>query len=178
MNSFSGSGSAAVVSNCYQLARILAVSPQTPSCDSRRRLKYHADCKQYRNYYKCEYCPLKSKDRSPYRPNLIYFEFRSKPSLIVLSFAWTLTLPTNFNLLRQNIVFSYSESIRVSFSWLFHYFSFFFCSFTFLLIFTKIFLLLLFYYIFFTKIIFIFSCSGMFHVPGFIDSQRGAPKLF
>ena len=35
------------------------------SCDSRRRLKYQADCKQYRNYYECEYCPLKSKDRSP-----------------------------------------------------------------------------------------------------------------
>ena len=118
------------------------------------------------NNYKRWLCEESLKTPSS-RPNLIYFEFRSKPSLIVLSFAWTLTLPTNFNLLRQNIVFSYSESIRVSFSWLFHYFSFFFCSFTFLLIFRKIFLLLLFYYIFFTKIIFIFSCSGMFrNVPG------------
>ena len=65
----------------------------------------------------------------------------------LLSFAWTLTRPTNFNLLRQNIVFSYSERIPVSFSWLFHYFSFFFCYFTLLLIFTKIILLFLFYYI-------------------------------
>ena len=92
----------------------------------------------------------------------------------LLSFAWTLTRPTNFNLLRQNIVFAYSERISVSYSWLFHYFSFFFCYFTLLLIFTKIVLLLLFYYIlFFMKIIFIVSCSrdvpgcsGMFrHVP-------------
>ena len=35
------------------------------SCDSRRRLKYQADCKQYRKYYEYEYCQLKSKDRSP-----------------------------------------------------------------------------------------------------------------
>ena len=85
----------------------------------------------------------------------------------LLSFAWTLTRPTFFNLLRQNIVFSYSKRIPVSFSWLIDYFSFFFCYFTLLLIFTKIILLLLFYYIFFfMKIIFIFSCSGMFrNVP-------------
>ena len=78
----------------------------------------------------------------------------------LLTFAWTLTRP----LLRQNIVFSYSERIPVSFSWLFHYFSFFFCYFTLLLIFTKIILLSLFYYIYisFHKDYFYFSCSGMF----------------
>ena len=81
----------------------------------------------------------------------------------LLSFAWTLTRPTNY--LRQNIVFSYPEMIRVSFS-LFLSLSV-FCYFTLLLIFIKIILLLLLFYLFiFMKIIFIFSCSGMFrHVP-------------
>ena len=84
----------------------------------------------------------------------------------LLSFAFTLTRPTSFNLLRQNIVFSYSERIPVSFSWLFHYFSFFFCYFTFLLICTKIILLLLFYYFFYSWKLFLFfpvpGCSRMF----------------
>ena len=90
------------------------------------------------------------------RPVWIYFEFRSKPSLItVISMD---PRPTNY--LRQNIVFSYPEMIRVSFS------SFLslsvFCYFTLLLIFIKIILLLLFYLFIFMKIIVIFSCSGMF----------------
>ena len=66
--------------------------------------------------------------------------------------------PTNY--LRQNIVFSYPEMIRVSFS-LFLSLSV-FCYFRLLLIFIKIILLLLFYLFIFMKIIFIFSCSGMF----------------
>ena len=43
-----------------------------------------------------------------------------------------------------------------------------------LLIFTKTMLLLLFnlIIIFFMKIVFIFSCSGMFRVPGFIDALK------
>ena len=102
------------------------------------------------------------------RPILIYFEFRSNPYSL-LTFAWTLTRPTKFNRLRQNIVFSYSERIPVSFSWLFHYFSFFFCYFTLLVIFTTIILLLLFYLFIFMKIILFFhvpECSGMFrNVP-------------
>ena len=64
--------------------------------------------------------------------------------------------PTNY--LRQNIVFSYSEMTRVSFS-LFLSLSV-FCYVTLLLIFMKIILLLL--LIFFIKIIFICSCSGIF----------------
>ena len=75
--------------------------------------------------------------------------------------------PTNY--LRQNIVFSYPEMIRVSFS-LFLSLSV-FCYFTLLLIFIKIILLLL--LLFFMKIIFYFfmfrdvpECSGMFrNVP-------------
>ena len=98
------------------------------------------------------------------RPILIYFEFRSKPSLITV-ISWTLTRPTNFSLLRQNIVFSYSERIPGSFSWLFHYFSVFFCYFTLLLIFTTIILLLLFYYIFF----FSWKLFLFFHVPECAD---------
>ena len=78
--------------------------------------------------------------------------------------------PTNY--LRQNIVFSYPEMIRVSFS-LFLCLSV-FCYFTLLLIFKKIvLLLLLFYYFFFHENYFYFcmfrdvpECSGMFrHVP-------------
>ena len=72
--------------------------------------------------------------------------------------------PTNY--LRQNIVFSYPEMIRGSFS-LFLCLSV-FCYFTLLLIFIKIvlLLLLLFYLFIFMKMFFFFSCSGMFlHVP-------------
>ena len=88
------------------------------------------------------------------------FWIRSKPSLLtVISMD---PRPTNY--LRQNIVFSYPEMIRVSFS-LFLSLSV-FCYFTLLLIFIKIILLLLLFFIFFMKIIFIFSCSGMFrNVP-------------
>ena len=95
------------------------------------------------------------------RPIRIYFEFRSKPSLItVISMD-----PRPTNHLRQNIVFSYLEMIRVSFS-LFLSLSV-FCYSTLLLIFIKIISLLsLFYWFIFRKIIFIFSCSGMFrNVP-------------
>ena len=53
----------------------------------------------------------------------------------------------------------------------------FFCYFTLLLIFTKTILLLLLLLFFFMKIIFIFSCSGMFRVPGFID-EHGKLHLF
>ena len=68
--------------------------------------------------------------------------------------------PRHTNYLRQNIVFSYPEMIRVSFS-LFLSLSV-FCYFTLLLIFMTIILLLLLLFIyFFMKIIFIFSCSGM-----------------
>ena len=69
---------------------------------------------------------------------------------LLLSFAWTLTRPANFNLLRQNIVFSYSERIPVSFSWLSHYYSFFFLLFYVLIKFLQ----KLFYYYYF--IIFFF----------------------
>ena len=59
-------------------------------------------------------------------------------------------------------------------------FVFFFCYFTLLLIFTKtilLLLLLLLLLFFFMKIIFIFLCSGMFRVPGFID-EHGKLHLF
>ena len=99
--------------------------------------------------------------------HLIYFEFKSKPSLItVISMD---PRPTNY--LRQNIVFSYPKMIRVSFS-LFLCLSV-FCYFTLLLIFIKIVLLLLLFYLFiFMKMFFFFmfrdvpGCSGMFrNVP-------------
>ena len=104
----------------------------------------------------------------------------------LLSFEWTLTRLKNS--LRQNIVFSYSEKIPVSFSF---FLSFFLCFFIFrffllfhvIINFYKNYLLLLFYYIFFHENYFYFfhvpgcsgmfrnvpACSGMFHVPDFID---------
>ena len=85
------------------------------------------------------------------RPTLIHFEFRSKPSLITV-ICMNPHSPNKFNLLRQNIVFSYSERIPVSFSWLFHYFRFF-------LLFYVI-INFYFYYIFFSLKLFLF-----FHVP-------------
>ena len=94
--------------------------------------------------------------------------------------------PTNY--LLQNIVFAYPEMIRVSFS------SFLslsvFCYFTLLLIFIKnilllLLLLLLFIYLFFHENCFYFfmfrdvpECSGMFHVPGFIDARLNRRKGF
>ena len=92
----------------------------------------------------------------------------------LLSFGWTLTRPTNFNLLRQNIVLSYSERIPVSFSWLFHYFSFFFWLFYVIIDFYKHYFIIIFLlYFFFHENYFYFfmfrdvpGCSGMFrHVP-------------
>ena len=74
----------------------------------------------------------------------------------LLSFAWTLTSPTNQ--LEKNNVFSYSKII---FFVCFFFFFFFFFEFYFILCF---FFIIIFF--FFIKIIFIFSCSGMFrHVP-------------
>ena len=76
--------------------------------------------------------------------------------------------PTNY--LRQNIVFSYPEMIRVSFS-LFLSISV-FCYVTLLLIFMNFFVFFFhenyFYFFMFRDVP---ECSGMFHVPGFIDAQ-------
>ena len=85
----------------------------------------------------------------------------------LLSFAWTLTRPTNFNLLRQNIVFSYSDRIPVSFFLIISLFFVFFLLFYVLINFYKnVFVIIILLYFFFMKIIFIFSCSGMFrNVP-------------
>ena len=80
--------------------------------------------------------------------------------------------PTNY--LRQNIVFSYPEMIRVSFS-LFLCLSV-FCYFTLLLIFIKIVLLLLLFYLFIFMKMFFFSCSGMFrNVPECSGMFRNFP---
>ena len=119
-----------------------------------------------------------SKARKPLssRAILIYFEFRSKPPPprgphSLLSFAWTITRPTNY--LRQNTVFSHSEMIAVSFSYIISLFFVFFLLFYVilsLLIFTKTTSLLSFYltnFFFFWKLLLFFyvpGCSGMFPV--------------
>ena len=101
------------------------------------------------------------------------------------------TRPTNY--LRQNIVFSYSEMIRVSFSL---FFAFFFVV-TLLLILQKSFIIIFLFIFFFIEIIFIFSCfgmfrdvpefsglfrhvpacSGMFLFPGFVDAHKNALSI-
>ena len=99
------------------------------------------------------------------QPILIYFEFWTSLHSL-LSFAWTLTRPTNN--LRQNIVFSCSEIIRVSFS-LFLYFSFLFLLFYVIINFYKnYFIIIILLYIFFHENYFYFfmfrnvpECSGM-----------------
>ena len=98
--------------------------------------------------------------------------------------------PTNY--LRQNTVYSYSE---MSFFFLIvsSFFAFFFVFFLLfyvillLFIFTKTMSLLSLINFFFMKITFIFSCSGMFrdvpecsgmfHVPGFIDALKKWRRL-
>ena len=113
----------------------------------------------------------KVRKPSSSRPILIYFEFRSKPSLITV--ICMDPRPTNY--LRQNIVFWYT--LRW-YEFLFLYF-FIFRFFVILrrLIFTKIILLLLLLLIFFAmKITFIFSCSGMFrNVPECSGMFRNVP---
>ena len=74
--------------------------------------------------------------------------------------------PRPINYLRQNIVFLYPEKIRVSFS-LFLSLSV-FCYFTLFLIFLFFFHENYFYFFMFRDVP---ECSGMFHVPGFIDAQ-------
>ena len=119
------------------------------------------------NNYKRWLCEESLKTPSS-RPILIYFEFRSK-----LSFEWTLTRPTNFNLLRQNIVLSYSERIPVSFSWLLLFF--FFVILRLLIFYKNHFIIIILLYFFSWKLFLFFhvpGCSGMFrNVPGFIDAH-------
>ena len=90
----------------------------------------------------------------------------------LLSFAWILTRPINFNFLRQNIVFSYSERIPVSCSWLFHYFSVFLLLLFYVIInfYKKYFIIFILLLLFFSWKLFLCfhvpECSGMFrNVP-------------
>ena len=113
---------------------------------------------------------------------LIYFEFRSKPSLITVicmdphSPNKLFATKYCFLILRDDTSFFFFLSL---------FFVFFFCYFTLLLTFTKnllLLLLLLFhenYFYFFPGCSGIFrnvlACSGMFPVPGYIDARR--PRL-
>ena len=114
----------------------------------------------------------------------------------LLSFAWTLTRPTNL-ICCDKILFSHTQrGYQFLFLDYFIIFRFFFGYFTFLLILTKTILLLLFYYISFHENYFYFfmfrdvpgcsgmfrnvpECSEMFHVPGFIDARfRGTQREY
>ena len=107
-------------------------------------------------------CVRKAWKPSSSRPILIYFEFRSKPSLITV----ICMDPHSPNKL---FVTKYCFLIQFSFSISFFPFSFLFflfCYFTLLLIFTKIILLLLLlFFFFFMKTLLFFhvpGCSGIF----------------
>ena len=113
------------------------------------------------NIYKRWLCEESLKTPSS-RPILIYFEFRSKPSLITV----ICMDPHSPNKL---FVTKYCFLIQFSFSISFFPFSFLFflfCYFTLLLIFTKIILLLLLlFFFFFMKTLLFFHvpvCSGIF----------------
>ena len=124
-------------------------------------------------------CVRKAWKPSSSRPILIYFEFRSKPSLISVicmdphSPNKLLATKYCFLILVDDTSFFFFLSF---FLFLFCFFCFCYC--TLLLIFTKIILLLSF---FFMNFFFIFSCSGIFrNVPrsGFIDAHEpGWPGL-
>ena len=123
------------------------------------------------NNYRGWLCEKSSKPPSS-RRILIYFECRSKPSLITV--ICMESRPTNY--LRQNIVFSYTRRL---YEFLFLYF-FIFRFFVILrrLIFTKINLLLLLLIFFHENNFYFFmfrdvpECSGMFHIPDFIDAHH------
>ena len=136
------------------------------------------------NIYKRWLCDESLKTLSS-RPILIYFEFRSKPSLItVISMD---PRPTNY--LRQNIVFSYPEMIRVSFSLISFFFGF--LLFYVIVSFYKnyfitiiiIYWFIYFHYYFFSWKLFLFfhvpECSGMFrNVPCSRFYRRPTIRLF
>ena len=96
------------------------------------------------------------------RPILIYFEFRSKPSLITV-ICMNPHLPNKFQSVATKYCFLILREDTCFFFLIISLFCVIFCYYTLLLIFTKNILLLLFHYIFFfMKIIFIFACFGMF----------------
>ena len=114
------------------------------------------------NNYKRWLCEESLKPPSS-RPILIYFEFRSKPSLITVicmdPHSPNKLFATKYCFLMRSCL----EIIRVSFS-LFLYFSFLFLLFYVIINFYKNYfiIIMLLYIFFFMTIIFIFSCSGMF----------------
>ena len=81
--------------------------------------------------------------------------------------------PTNY--LRQSIVFSYLEMIRVSFS-LFLSLSVFLLFYVIINFYKKYFIIITFFfhenYFYFFMFRDVPGCSGMFHVPGFIDAHE------
>ena len=103
-------------------------------------------------------CVRKAWEPPSSRPILIYFEFRSKPSLITV---------VCMDPHSPKKLFATKYWFLILFSFISRFFLFvfvfaFLCYFTLLLMFTKIILLIF----FFMKIISIFSCSGMFrNVP-------------
>ena len=125
-------------------------------------------------------CVRKAWNPSSSRPILIYFEFRSKPSLITV-ICMDPHSPNKLFATKYCFLILVDDTSFFVFIYLF-----FFLLFALLLIFTKIILLLLFF--FFLKFFFYFfmfrdvpgfsgifwhvpACSGMFRVPDFIDAR-------
>ena len=111
-------------------------------------------------------CASKAWKPPSSRPILIYFEFRSKPSLITV-ICMDSHSPNKLFATKYCFLILGDEFLFLNHFFIFHFLWLFFVILL-LLIFTKTMLLLLFilFNFFFMKITFIFSCSGMFrNVP-------------
>ena len=102
------------------------------------------------------------------RPISIYFEYRSKTSLITI-ICMDPHSPNKLIVKKYCFLILLEEQIPVSFSWSdFLIFLFSVISYYFVIInFYQNSVIIILFNFFFMKIIFIFSCSGMFRVPGF-----------
>ena len=130
------------------------------------------------NVYKRWLCDESLKTLSS-RPILIYFEFRSKPSLITV-ICMDPYSPNKLFAIKYCFLILGDEFLFLNHFLIFRVFLniFLFYFILLLLIFTKSILLLSFYLInfFFMKITLIFSCSGMFrHVPECSGMFRDVP---
>ena len=118
------------------------------------------------NIYKRWLCEESLKTPSS-RPILIYFEFRSKPSLITV-ICMDPHSPNKLFATKYCFLILGDEFLFLNHFFIFRFFFFVILRYFVISNFTKTMLLLSFYFInfFSMKIAFIFSCSGMFrHVP-------------
>ena len=132
------------------------------------------------NNYKRWLCEESLKTPSS-RPILIYFELRSKPSLITV-ICMDPHSPNKLFATKYCFLIFEDEFLFLNHFFIFRVFFLLFYVILLLLIFTKTMLLLSFNLNFFFswKLLLFFhvpGCSGMFHVSGFIDAQAYPPRI-